>query len=247
MPGGSSVGGGSMGSGRRTPELDDVLVFSRTTVFRHTSIAAGIAAIRAMGEAEGFSVEASEDPAFFTDERLDGYDVVVWLSTTGDVLDPDGQAAFERYIRSGGAWVGIHAAADTEYDWPWYGGLIGGDAWFSMHPPGTPTATLAVDADNFAHGSVEHLPERFSWTDEWYNFRVNPGSAVTVLLRLDESSYDPGEGAMGQDHPIAWYHEYDGGRAWYTGVGHRDAMFRDEMFLRHVLGGIRWAGAAEQR
>jgi len=220
------------------PTLSRVLVFSRTVGYRHDSIGAGVEAIRQMGTANGFAVEASEDPSLFTDAGLAAFDVVVWLSTTADVLDDEQQAAFERYIQSGGGWVGVHAAADTEYTWPWYGQLLGGNAWFLIHPV---IQTVQLDVEEPDHASTAHLPARFSLQDEWYNYKVNPRPAVNVLLRLDESSYQVGEGAMGSDHPIAWYHEFDGGRAWYTGLGHRIELYTDPVFTQHLLGGIRWA------
>lgn len=225
-------------------ELNDILVFTKTTGWRHDSLDAGVQALTTLGEQNGFSVRRTEESTDFNDAELAKYDVVVWLSTTEEVLDDAQQAAFERYIQGGGAWVGVHSATDTEYNWAWYGQLIGGNAWFANHPVGTPTATLRVDAASAEHSSTAHLPLEFTMQDEWYNFQANPGSDVTVLLRLDESSYDPNDGvqgAMGADHPIAWYHEYDGGRAWYTGLGHRRELYQDPRFTQHLLGGLRWA------
>lgn len=225
-------------------ELNQVLVFTKTDDYRHDSIGAGVAALESLGQGNGFSVQRTEQSGDFNDAALAQYDVVVFLSTTRDVLNGEQEASFERYIQAGGGWVGIHAAADTEYDWAWYGELLGGNAWFEDHPTGTPTATLRADAQNANHSSVAHLPEQFQMQDEWYNFKANPSASVTVLLRLDESTYDPNNGAsggMGADHPIAWYHEYDGGRAWYTGLGHRSELYQDTRFTQHLLGGLRWA------
>jgi type 1 glutamine amidotransferase len=223
--------------------LSNVLVFTRTTGFRHDSISAGVTAIRNLGGANAFAVEQTEDPTKFSDQGLIPYQVVIFLSTTMDVLAADQQAAFERFIQAGGGWVGIHAAADTEYDWPWYGGLLGANAWFRGHPA-IQTAELIVE--EAGHPSTAHLPARFNMQDEWYSFRANPRPQVTVLLRLNEGTYQLESFAMGEDHPIAWYHEYAGGRAWYTGLGHRQELYADPAFLNHVLGGIRWAaGVAE--
>ena len=217
----------------------DVLVFSKTAGFRHDSIPAGIAAIKKLGRENGFRVDATEDAAAFTDENLAEYETVVWLSTTGDVLNEEQQAAFERYIRDGGGYVGIHAAADTEYEWEWYGRLVG--AYFDSHPAIQP-ATIKV-ADK-VHPSTKRLPERWRRTDEWYNYRANPRGRVHVLATLDESTYSGGN--MGYDHPIAWCQEFDGGRSWYTGGGHTKESFSDRFFLRHILGGIRaTAGVVE--
>jgi glucose/arabinose dehydrogenase/PKD repeat protein len=213
-----------------------VLVFSKTTGFRHDSIPAGIAAIQQLGAANDFTVDATEDGAAFTDANLARYAAVVWLSTTGDVLDANQQAAFERYIRSGRGYVGVHAAADTEYGWSWYGGLVG--AYFASHPA---EQTATVKVEDPAHPSTAHLAPRWSRFDEWYNFQSNPRSSAHVLASLDESTYTPGAGAMGADHPTAWCKTYDGGRSWYTGGGHSNAAFADAAFRQHLLGGIQTA------
>jgi type 1 glutamine amidotransferase len=214
----------------------DALVFSKTAGFRHSSIPAGVAAIEKLGSEHGFDVDATEDPGAFTDENLAQYEVVVWLSTTGDVLDEEQQAAFERYIRDGGGYAGVHAASDTEYDWPWYGGLVG--SYFAGHPA-QQTATVKVAGRS--NPSTQGLPSRWERFDEWYNFRGNPRGTVRVLATLDEKTYDAGSTAMGDDHPIAWCHEYDGGRAWYTGMGHTEASYAEDLFLGHLLGGIEQA------
>ncbi|MEU8236323.1 ThuA domain-containing protein [Actinoplanes sp. NPDC048967] len=218
------------------PEPYSVLVFSKTAAFRHDAIPAGIAAIKQLGADNGFTVDATEDSAAFTDANLAKYRAVVWLSTTGDVLDPGQQAAFERYIQAGGGYVGIHAASDTEYSWPWYGELVG--AYFASHPA---NQQATVKVEDHAHPSTAGLPERWSRFDEWYNFRSNPRGDVHVLASLDETSYTPGAGAMGADHPTAWCRDYDGGRAWYTGGGHTIESYSDPAFLSHLLGGIRTA------
>lgn len=214
---------------------DRILVFSRTTTFRHGSIEPGIAALRSLGAANQFAVDATEDPRQFTPANLGRYKAVVFLSTTGDVLNTEQQAAFMAYIRGGGGYVGIHAAADTEHGWPWYGGLVG--AYFASHPE---PAQARIRVETRSHPSTRTLPDPWSRFDEWYDFAQNPRSrGVTVLLTLDESSYSGGQ--MGNDHPIAWYHEYDGGRSWYTGGGHTDESFSEPAFLEHLLGGIRYA------
>jgi PKD repeat protein len=222
------------------------LVFSKTTGFRHGSIEAGIAAIRDLGEEHDFQVDATEDASVFRDGILEHYDTVVFLSTTGDPLNDDQQAAFERYIRAGGGFTGIHAAADTEYDWNWYGRLVGG--YFRNHPPGTPTADVIVEDGD--HHSTEGIPTPWERVDEWYNYRSpEPGASdddwspreggVHVLMRVDESTYDEQDGnATDDDHPISWCQRYDGGRSWYTGMGHTDGTFAEEDFLFHLLGGL---------
>ena len=211
-----------------------VLVFSRTAGFRHDSIEDGIEAVRTLGSAHGFAVDATEDEAAFTLENLSRYRAVIFLSTTGNILNREQRAAFERYIKNGGGYVGIHAAADTGYDWPWYGRLVGG--YFSSHPRVQPAEVIVEDRD---HPSTRHLPERWQRTDEWYDYRENPRGRVHVLMRLNTESYEGGR--MGSDHPIAWCHEFDGGRSWYTGGGHTKDSFKEPAFLEHILGGIRWA------
>ncbi|MFH8480509.1 ThuA domain-containing protein [Streptomyces sp. NPDC018055] len=217
----------------------DVLVFSKTAGFRHDSIPAGITALRQLGAANNFTVTATEDAAVFTPANLTGYEAVVFLSTTGDVLNASQQTAFEGYIQSGGGYVGIHAAADTEYDWTWYGGLAG--ALFKSHPHIQP-ATVKVE--DRAHDATAHLGPTWQRTDEWYDYRTNPRSSAHVLASLDESTYSGG--TMGGDHPIAWCKEYQGGRAFYTGGGHTQESYAEPAFRRHLLGGIRWAAERTQ-
>ena len=214
-----------------------MLVFSKTQGYRHASIPAAVAALRALGSQNGFDVDATEDDGAFTVANLARYDAVVFLLTTGDVLGPTQQTAFEAYIRGGGAYVGVHSAADTERDWPWYGRLVG--AWSSGHPDIQP-ATIDVAAARDA--STAPLPARWMRTDEWYGFLTNPRAAgVRVLMTLDETTYAARDWAMGGDHPIAWSHEFDGGRAWYTAGGHTEESYSEPLFLAHLLGGIRYA------
>jgi cytochrome c len=213
-----------------------VLVFSRTLGFRHPSIPTAIRAIRELGVRSGLLVDATEDPGAFRDANLRRYRAVVFLMTTGDVLAPPQQAAFERFIRNGGGFAGVHSAADTEYSWPWYGGLIG--AYFRGHPP---IQRAMVRVERKIDPSTAGLPSTWARTDEWYNFARNPRGSVRVLAVLDESSYVPGDGAMGADHPIAWAHEYRGGRAWYTAGGHTEQSYSEPLFRRHLIGGIRYA------
>jgi type 1 glutamine amidotransferase len=225
------------GSTQEQPRFS-VLVFSKTSGFRHDSIDEGIAAIGALGAAHQFHVDTTEDAAVFTDTQLASYQVVIFLNTTGEILDDGQQAAFERFIRAGGGFVGVHSAADTEYDWPWYHQLAG--AYFKSHPTIQPAAIDVLDRQ---HPSTRGLPLRWGRTDEWYNFRDAPGPNVTILAALDETSYSGG--TMGAHHPIVWYHTYDGGRAWYTALGHTAESYAEPLFLEHLLGGIRWAAGDE--
>jgi uncharacterized protein len=208
-----------------------VLVFTRTTGFRHASIPTGLASVRALGAQDGFAVTATEDPAAFTPAGLAGYRAVVFLSTTGDVLDPAGRSALEAYVRGGGGFVGVHSAADTEYGWPFYGQLVG--ARFASHPAVQPV-TVRFRAGPLTAG----LPATWRVTDEPYNFRGRP-VGVRVLATLDESTYSGG--TMGADHPIAWTAEIGRGRSFYVGLGHPDATYADPVFRRLLAAGIRYA------
>jgi len=227
--------------GNKEPETFKVLVFSKTAGFYHGIIPTGIAAIQELGRQNNFEVDSTANAELFTDDNLRQYKVVIFLNTTGDALDDAQQAAFERYIQAGNGYYGIHAASDTEYDWEWYGGLIAG-AYFLSHPK-IQKAVIKVEDRN--HISTKMLPEQWECYDEWYNFRENPREKVTVLASVDESSYSPGKGAMG-DHPIIWCHEYDGGRAIYTGLGHTEETFSDPLYLEHLLCAIKWAAGVSE-
>ncbi|MGI5192233.1 ThuA domain-containing protein [Streptomyces sp. CA-288835] len=212
----------------------DVLVFSKTAGFRHDSIPAGIQAVRDLGAANSFTVTATEDGNHFTTSNLSRYEAVVFLNTTGDVLNDAQQSAFQSYIGSGGGFVGVHSAADTEYSWPFYGDLVG--AYFASHPA---VQQANVKVEGRAHAATAHLPQTWTRTDEWYNFRTNPRTTARVLTTLDESSYSGG--SMGADHPHTWCKTYSGGRAFYTGGGHSQASYAEPAFRAHLLGGIRYA------
>lgn len=212
-----------------------VLVFTRTEGFRHDSIPAGVAMLARLGGPMCFNITHTEDPAAFTASILSGFAAVVFLCTTGDVLDAAGQAAFENYMNQGGGWVGVHSATDTEYGWPFYGQLIGG-AYFANHPA---IQEANIDIEIASDASTRHLPGPWRRRDEWYNFQRNPRPDVQVLLTLDETTYTGG--TMG-DHPIAWRRELPGGgRAWYTAGGHTIESYTEPLFEQHVLGGLLWA------
>lgn len=221
-----------------------VLVFTKTAGFRHDSIDEGVALVTDLGAQHGFAVVATEDAGTFTRAGLAQYRVAIWLNTTGDVLTAAQQTAFSCYVRSGRGYVGVHSAADTEAGWPFYGELLAGGRFLSH--PAIQTATVVVEDP--AHPSTAHLPAELDFTDEWYNFAANPRPLAHVLMTLDESSYDPGPGAMG-DHPIAWTCSgamaLGAGRAWYTNLGHRAETYADPDFAAHLAGGIRWAAGCD--
>lgn len=217
-----------------------ILVFSKTAGYHHASISDGIEAIQQLGNENGFEVDTTTNAENFNEDNLAQYAAVVFLSTTGDVLNHYQEADFERYIQSGGGYVGIHAAADTEYNWGWYGDMVGG--YFLDHPgindpnPNVQEGVLMVE--DATHPSTEFLPEQWTRTDEWYSYK-DYNEDVNVLLSLDEDSYQGG--ADTGDHPIAWYHDYDGGRVFYTGLGHTSESFTEDEYLQHILAGIEYA------
>ncbi|GAA3144647.1 ThuA domain-containing protein [Streptomyces rameus] len=209
-----------------------ILLYTRTADYRHDSIPDAVAAVGALGR---FAVEHTEDPADL-ERPLDGFAAVVFLSTSGDVLTPAGRERLERYVASGGGFAGVHAAACTEYGWPYYGELLG--ARFTRHPACQPGRAIVADP---GHPATRHLPAVWEFTDEWYDFDHAPGGRTRVLLRADETSYDGG--GMGADHPLAWCREHGpgGARVFYTALGHASAAYRDPAFLAHLDGGLIWA------
>ena len=217
-----------------------VLVFSKTAGFHHNSIPNGIAAIQSLGNKNHFEVDTTTNADWFNDDSLKNYAAVIFLSSTGDILNSRQQTAFERYIQAGGGYVGIHAAADAEYDWGWYGRLAG--AYFLDHPsmndtfPQIQEAVLHIADAN--HPATKGLPKDWRRKDEWYNFK-KLSKDIHPLIMLDESTYRGGR--MGSSHPVSWYHEYDGGRAFYTALGHTEESYSEPLFLQHILGGIQYA------
>jgi type 1 glutamine amidotransferase len=211
-----------------------ILVFAKTQGYYHTSIPKGMQVLTEICSKQGIAVDTTRNAEAFTRENLNRYKVVVFLNTSGDVLNSGQQETFMHYIRSGGGFVGIHAATDTEYDWPWYNQLVG--AYFLSHPAQQKATIQVTDKNNLA---TAMLPDQWVRTDEWYNFKdISPD--VRVLAWLDESSYTGG--ANGEKHPFIWCHEFEGGRAFYTGVGHRDDNYDEPLVQQHLLGAIEWAG-----
>lgn len=225
----------------RAQELSPgVLVFSKTAGFRHESIPAGVEATTEIARVAGFEATATEDASVFSSSSLESYDVIVFLNTTGDVLDASQQRAMEEFIASGKGFVGVHSAADTEYEWSWYGELVG--AYFDGHPE--PQQARVSFADPGSHPITEGMPAEVERFDEWYDFRSQPPSDATVLATLDESTYEGG--AMGDPHPITWAREVHGGRSVYTGFGHTRESFEEPLVLDLLDNSIRWAAAARE-
>jgi len=218
-----------------------VLIFCKTAGYHHGSIAAGIVAIQKLGAENNFDVDTTTDANKFNTSNLKQYATIIFLSTTGKVFTTTEQEnALKKYIESGGGYVGIHAATDCEYNWQWYGNLSG--AYFKGHPAGTPQATLDIVDSTFI--ATKHLPKHWTRNDEWYHFKYLANN-LHVLIKLDENSFTyPAQSEnlkMGANHPMAWYHEFDGGRAFYTALGHTDESFSDPLYLQHILGGIEYA------
>lgn len=224
------------------------LLFTKTAGYHHESIHEGVAGVRALGQRHSFQVDWQENSSVFTEDGLKKYDVVIFLNTTGDVLNDKEQAAFEKYIQNGGGYVGVHAAADTEYEWEWYTKMVG--MMFKIHPA-QQTAYLKVENSNFP--GMGRFPKKLLWTDEWYEYQKPILTKdLNYLVSVDEKTYEPyakwgdneGKG-MGDFHPISWYHNYDGGRAFYTGLGHIGLIYSDQTFLDHLYGGIYWAATGK--
>jgi type 1 glutamine amidotransferase len=218
-----------------------LLVFTKTEGWRHDSIPDGIEAVARLGQEHGFSLTITEDHTYFTPEYLSRYDAVLFLNTTLTVFEDPQREAFKEYIRSGGGFAGVHSATDTEYDWPWYGELVG--AWFDNHPNNPNVRDAVIEVVNHDHPSTRMLPDRWERADEWYNFGYM-NENVNVLLKLDTDSFE-GSDHPG-NHPIAWYHEFDGGRSFYTALGHTRESYTEELFLEHLLGGIMYAMGWDQ-
>ena len=217
-----------------TAQTQRVLVFSKTEGFHHASIDAGKTAFTKMAVEKNFAIDFTDDATKFTTANLKQYNAVVFLSTTGDVLNDAQQSEFERYIQAGGGYLGIHAAADCEYEWPWYGRLVG--AWFLDHPMNNiqKGKFYVTEKNSFA---TKDMPDEFERTDEFYSFK-NIDPSIKVLVKIDEKSYQGGKN--GNDHPMSWYHDFDGGRSFYTNMGHTDETFADPLFLNHVWQGLHY-------
>jgi cytochrome c len=212
-----------------------VLVFSKTDGFRHTSIEAGKAAFQKMAGEKKFTVDFTEDANQFTEAALKKYNAIIFLNTTGDLLNNNQQAEFERYIQAGGGYLGIHAATDCEYEWPWYGRLAG--AFFLDHPNPNNIQKGKFYVVQKNHWATQGMPDEFERTDEFYSFKkIDP--TINVLVKIDEKSYQGGKN--GDNHPMSWYHEFDGGRAFYTAMGHTDETFAEPLFLNHVWAGLHY-------
>ena len=217
-----------------------LLVFSKTTGFRHESIEAGIEALKKLGPRHELSLKFTESSGYVGSDSLFTHDAILFLNTTGTLFTDKERSYLKRFIQAGGGFVGVHSAADTEYDWPWYEGLVG--AYFDNHPNNPNVREAAIMVSDEDHPALNGLPQRWEREDEWYNYRSFKES-LQILLKLDTDSYE-GSDHPG-NHPIAWYREYDGGRSFYTGLGHTEESYSDPLFLNHLMGGILYALGAD--
>lgn len=224
------------------------LLVTTTKGWHHESLHSGVLAIQQMGLKNFFDVVLWEDPNGFTDKYMEQFQVVIFLNTTGDIFDSAQQKVMEKFIQSGKGYVGIHSASDTEYDWEWYTKLVG--RMFHIHPT-IQTAKLNVIEPTFP--GLQGFAGNKLWTDEWYEFGPEKTTGLNYILGIDETSYKPkvqwgpkkGEG-MGSMHPLAWYHNYDGGRSFYTALGHMPTDFSDVAFINHLYAGIFWAATGKK-
>lgn len=208
-----------------------IMVFSHTKGFRHKSIEPGVEALKKLGKENGYTIVHTENPADFNDKNLKQFKVLLFLNPTGNgVFNEEQKLAFQKYIRKGGGFVGVHAASDCNYDWDWYGKMVGG--YFESHPK-IQNAKLDILDDN--HPATKGLPQPWMHTDEWYNFK-NFNKDVKVIMSVDEKTYTGGK--MPDFHPIAWHHKFEGGKIFYTALGHTIEDYTDPLFLKHLNGGI---------
>jgi type 1 glutamine amidotransferase len=210
-----------------------ILIFSKTSGYRHDSIPEAVAAVLGLARRAGIDAELDESAAFFSQEQLARFQAVVWLSTSGSVLDAEQRLAFQDFVARGGNYLGIHSASATEEDWPWYTRLVG--ARFVGHPELQPARLIVEDQQ---HPATAHLSGVWHRRDEWYEFDRNPRAHTRVLISVDEASYEGGE--MG-DHPLVWCQQLGSARSFYTALGHSAEDYRDPAFIQHLSGGLHWA------
>jgi type 1 glutamine amidotransferase len=230
-----------------------VLIFSKNTVYKHGSIPSGIAAIQKLGAENKFDVDTTTDVSKFTKENLKQYATIIFMSPTSpsNITTPRGAAgvvfkdslnkeAFKDYIKNGGGFLGVHSATDFGYEWAWYGKLIG--AYFLGHPRKNVQEAVLTVVDT-KHPSTKTLPTTWKRTDEYYSFKPGMATDLKVLITLDEKTLDFGTQdnlKMGDYHPIAWYHDFDGGRAFYTALGHTNETFSEPAVLEHLRGALQY-------
>lgn len=219
----------------------NILVFSKTSGFRHASISSGVKMLYDQSKKQNWVITVTEDASLLRDDLLEKMDVAVFVNPTGDAICEKGQAAFEKFMKTGKGFVGIHAAADFEYEWEFYGDLVG--AYFRTHPP---AQKATVIFENYDHPAMKPFEGKKTYTtvDEWYSFKKSPRENVNVLASLDENSVTKAKNddwKMG-DHPLIWWTEKDNIRSFYTVFGHTHEAFQDRLIIDHIKNAINWAG-----
>jgi len=226
-----------------------VLMITTTRGWHHESLHAGVVAIQQLAARNSFEVALLEDPNGFTDKYVEQFQAILFLNTSGDIFNAEEQKVMERFIKSGKGFVGIHSASDTEYEWDWYTKMVG--RMFHIHPA-VQTAKMKILDPKFP--GLQGFADGKLWTEEWYEFGPEKVTDLTYILGVDEETYNPkadwgarakGVG-MGKVHPLAWYHNYDGGRAFYTALGHLPTNFSEPAFLDHLYAGIFWAATGKK-
>ena len=228
-----------------------LLVYTGVADYRHDSIPAGAACFHYLAEKNAWNLTITNEKFWLSSDVLASTDCVVFLNTSGDLFNENERIIFQSYIRAGGGFFGVHSGGTfTETSWPWFYEMVG--AKFIGHPP---VCESKIVVENHNHAATHFIgKDFFLWTDEVYSFDRNPRKDVTVLLRVDESSYDTTDNpyfggddlAMGKDHPLAWCREFEGGRIIQTALGHTDECFEHPLFQQHLEGAILWASSNEQ-
>ncbi|RLE77413.1 MAG: ThuA domain-containing protein [Thermoprotei archaeon] len=220
-----------------------VLVLTHSAGFRHSYIPTAVEVLTKLGERTGrFEVFATDECSEVTRERLREFNCLLFMTTGELPMSEDQKLALIDFVREGGAFVGVHNATDTFYEFPEYGRMIGG--YFNGHPW---TQEVYVIVEDREHPSTRHLPERFRVMEEVYTFRDWSRDRTHVLISLDNSSVDLSKGTRpDHDYALAWCHSYGRGRVFYTAFGHFTALWREEWFQRHLLGGMLWAMGLEE-
>ncbi len=226
-----------------------VLIYTRNGLtadgkkgFVHDNIAASVKALQELGKENGIAMDVSDDPQVFTDDSLKRYRAVIFDNTNNSAFDTEEQkAAFQNFIRGGGGYVGIHSATGSERKWPWYWQLAGGTFWFHA-----PLQKFTVNIVDKQHPATACLPgTTWAWEDEFYVMKEQPKNMRVLLagdfkaLKLPAKQKKEAE-ALPASVPLAWCHEFEGARVFYSSLGHKKEYYSDPLFRQHLLGGLRW-------
>lgn len=235
--------GGCAGGGRKAAGKKVLIYTKNGKGFVHKNIPQSIETIKGICQKNGWSCEASDDPSIFVTEKIAEFDVLVFSNTNNETFDTDEQKqVFKKYIQGGGGFAAIHSACASERQWPWYWANVG--CKFVTHPPFQEFDIKVLDKK---HPSTEFLPDVWKVKDECYmldhiSFNLNVLLAADLrTVKFSEKKPRRQGRAFGDYTPLCWYQEFDGGRQWYTALGHASKMYKDPTFIKHIEGGIRWA------